>query len=94
MLASLVSLAFDAIELVIFAGVILSMIAQATRARWTRHPSVRGLVLAARGLCAPARMVMKRLGLPVSPLDFSPVVTVFALRAAQWLVVSFLRLFP
>lgn len=94
MLAFLANLAFDAVELVIFAGVILTMIAQITRARWTKHPLVRGLVLATRGLCAPARMLMKRLGLPLAPLDFSPMVAVFGLRMIQWVVVGFLRLFP
>lgn len=92
MLAWLANLAFDAVEMVIFAGVILSMVSQATRARWTKHPIVRGLILAMRGLCAPARMVLKRLGLPLAPLDFSPVVTILALRLCQMLVVGFLRL--
>ena len=94
MLAFLVNLAFNAVELVIFAGLILTMIAQVTRAPWTKHPLARGLILATRGLCAPARMLMKRLGLPLSPLDFSPMVTVVALRVVQWVVVGFLRLFP
>lgn len=94
MLAFLADLAFKATELVIVAGVILLMISRATRARWTKHPLVRGLVLAARGLCAPARMLMKRLGLPLAPLDFSPMVTVLALRFCQGLVVWFLHLFP
>lgn len=94
MLAFLANLAFDALELVIFAGVVLAMISQVTRAPWTRHPIARALILAARTLCGPARMLMKRLGVPTAPLDFSPVVTVFALRFLQMLVVGFLRLFP
>jgi uncharacterized protein YggT (Ycf19 family) len=94
MLAFLADLAFNAVELVIFAGVILAMIAQVTHARWTKHPLVRGLILATRGLCAPARMLMKRLGLPLSPVDFSPMVTVLGLRVVQGVVVGFLRLFP
>jgi uncharacterized protein YggT (Ycf19 family) len=92
--AALVSLLFDAVEGVIIVGVVLALIRPSTRLAWTRHPLVRALILLARGLCAPARMLMKRLGLPLAPLDFSPVVTVFALRVVQWLVVSFLRLFP
>lgn len=94
MTAALVSLLFDAVEGVIITGVVLAMITQVTRFAWTRHPLVRALILAARGLCAPARTLMKRLGLPLAPLDFSPVVTVFALRAVQWLVVSILRFLP
>lgn len=94
MLAFLANLAFDAVELVIFAGVVLATISQVTHAPWTRHPIARTLILAARALCAPARMLMKRLGLPMGPLDFSPVVTVFGLRFLQMLVVGFLRLFP
>jgi len=94
MLAFLANLAFDVVELVIFAGVILLMVSQATRARWTKHPLVRGLILVTRALCAPARMLMKRLGLPLAPLDFSPMVTVLALRLIQGLVVGLLRLFP
>jgi uncharacterized protein YggT (Ycf19 family) len=94
MLAFLANLLFEAAELVIFAGVILTMIAQLSRARWTKHPLVRGLILVTRALCAPARMLLKRLGLPLAPLDFSPIVTVLALRLIQWLVVGFLRLFP
>jgi uncharacterized protein YggT (Ycf19 family) len=92
-LAFLANLAFDTVELVIFAGVVLSLVSQVTRARWTKHPLVRGLILATRALCAPARLLLKRLGLPLAPLDFSPVATILALRLCQMLVVGILRLF-
>jgi uncharacterized protein YggT (Ycf19 family) len=94
MIAGLVNLAFQGLELVIVAGVILLMITQVARGPWTRHPLVKGLMLAARLCCAPVRRVMKGLGIPVAPLDFSPLLTLLLLRVVQWFVVGFLRLFP
>jgi uncharacterized protein YggT (Ycf19 family) len=94
MIAFLVSLVFRAVELVIVAGVVLMMVTQVVRGPWTRHPLTKGLMLAARLFCAPARQMMKRLGIPVAPLDFSPLVTLLVLQVVQWFVVGFLRLFP
>lgn len=94
MLAFVVNLAFNAVELLIVAGVILYMIAQVTRARWTRHVAVRALILTASALCAPVRQLMKAFRIPTAPLDFSPLITIIGLRVLQSVVVWFLRLLP
>jgi uncharacterized protein YggT (Ycf19 family) len=93
LLALVVNLAFNTVELVIVAGVFLSLITQVTRARWTRHVAVRALILSARALCAPARQLIKALRIPTAPLDLSPLVTLIGLRVVQ-VVVWVLRLLP
>ena len=93
MLAGLVNLVFTGLELVIVAGVVLLMVTQVVRSPWTRHPVVKGLMLVSRLCCAPMRRLMKGLGLPLSPLDFSPLLTLLLLRVLQWFVVGFLRIF-
>ena len=68
---------------VIVAGIILAMIRQAMRPRWMSHPVPRALIAAAEGLCAPFRRILVRVGLPVRPLDLSPMLAVFTLQAVS-----------
>ncbi|MCC2667606.1 MAG: hypothetical protein K0Q72_77 [Armatimonadetes bacterium] len=94
MIAFVVKLAFQAVELVIVVGIILHMVSQVTRGPWTRHPFIKTVMLAARLICAPVRQILKGAGIPVAPIDFSPLLTILALRVLQWAVVGFLRIFP
>jgi uncharacterized protein YggT (Ycf19 family) len=92
--AFVVKLAFEAVVLVIIAGIVLTMVCQLTRARWTRHLALRAVMAASFYLCTPVRLLMKSLGIPVAPVDFSPLLTVLVLRMLQGLLVGPLRFLP
>ncbi len=80
----------EVISLVVIASIILSMIAQVTHARWIHHPAVRFVVAAGDAICAPFRELMQRLGLPTAPLDFSPMVALFAIRMISGFLIRIL----
>lgn len=94
MTALIVKLAFEAVVTLIIAGIVLAMICQLSRAKWTRHLALRAVMAASYFLCTPVRQLMKSLGIPVAPVDFSPLLTVLALRLLQSLMVGFLRFLP
>jgi uncharacterized protein YggT (Ycf19 family) len=90
----IVKLAFEALVTVIIVGIVLTMICQVSRAKWTRHLALRAVMAAAYFLCTPIRQLMKSVGIPVAPVDFSPLLTVLALRLIQSFLVGFLRFLP
>jgi uncharacterized protein YggT (Ycf19 family) len=94
MLALLAQLVFWALELTIIVGIAVHMIAQLTGGRWARHPLVKTLLFFVQAVCAPVRQAMKAIGIPVSPIDFSPLLTIFVLRGLKWLIVGFLKFLP
>ena len=86
----LINLAFQVAVYLIIGAVILSMIAQVTRARWLDSPVVRGIVGLGLALCEPFRRLMERFGIPTRPIDFSPMVAILALQVLQRLVIGLL----
>ena len=90
MLSSLVFLALKIAEWVIIGGVLLEMIASATRARWRNHPIIEAVITLERALCAPFRALMEAVGIPTRPLDFSPMVAIFAIQIGGALLLRLL----
>lgn len=80
MISSLVFLALKIAEWVIIGGILLEMIGNATRARWRYPPIVEAVVTVERALCVPFRAMMEAVGIPTRPLDFSPMVALFAIQ--------------
>ena len=57
-------------------------------------PRLRAVMAASFYLCTPVRLLMKSFGIPVAPVDFSPLLTVLVLRMLQGLLVGLLRFLP
>lgn len=91
MLTFLINRAAWLLSLLVFAAVILSMIAQVSRAPWLRHPLVTSITTAGDAICAPFRQLMRTLGLPTAPLDFSPMVAMIAIGLVRDVLTRVLR---
>lgn len=90
LLINLIHRGTEVISLLVIASIILSMVAQVTRARWIHHPAVRFVIAAGDAVCAPFRELMQRLGLPTAPLDFSPMIALFAIRMISGFLIRLL----
>lgn len=91
MLTFLIDRAAMLLNFMIIASVLLSMIGQAASASWLRHPLVRLIVAAGEAIYGPFRLMMRSVGLPTAPLDFSPMVAMFAISFTRDVLIRLLR---
>jgi uncharacterized protein YggT (Ycf19 family) len=87
-LVRLVDMLFQAAIFVIIAGVVLSMIRTALGARRLAHPVVEAIIALSEALCEPFRRMMQAVGIPTRPLDFSPMVAIFALQMIERVILG------
>lgn len=91
LLAWLISLAIQAAKYLIIGSVVLTLIGQVLRPRWINHPVVQFVIGLGYALYAPIRQLMRLLGIPVRPIDFSPLVTILLLDFLNWLIFLIFR---
>src|SRR5690348_12081678 len=80
----LINYIFDAIYIIIFAGVLLSWVELAVqRAAWLYSPPVNVVRELSFQIIRPFRNFMDRIGLRTGAIDFSPMIAFFALELFQ-----------
>ncbi len=93
-LIHLLNLAFSLIYYVVVAGILLSMARQFVRARWLRHEIVDVIIRATEAICAPFRRMLRKVGLPLAPIDISPLLAIMCIQLAFRILVSLLLMLP
>jgi uncharacterized protein YggT (Ycf19 family) len=91
LLGWLISLALRAAIYLVIGSVLLTLVGQILRPRWINHPLVQLVIALGYGIYAPFRYLMRRLGIPTRPIDFSPLVAILALEFLGWLAAIVLR---
>ncbi len=89
-LLSLLELVIRGAIYVIIAGVILSMIRQATYARSLYNPVVDLLIGVSDTLCRPFRRMLDRSRVRTGPFDFSPMLAIVSLEILLRILASIL----
>ena len=89
-LLKLLPLAIEIVTWLVIASVVLTMIGQVYPGNWTYSPLVWGVIQFGRKLCDPVRGLLERWGVPMRPLDWSPMIVVLLLNILQRLVVQML----
>jgi YggT family protein len=87
----LIDLIFNAIYMIILAGVILSWVELAVqRASWLYSPPVNIIRELSFQIIRPFRNAMERMGVRTGPLDFSPIIAFFVIKLFHQLLVQML----
>jgi YggT family protein len=88
----LVQLIFNALNLLVLAGVVLSWVELgAGRARWLYHPVINLIRELSFQILRPFRNFFERIGLRTGPIDFSPVFAMLAIGLLERLVLTLLE---
>ncbi len=91
-LVLLLQLALMVAQVVVFAHIVLSWVhASGTRPRWLYHPFVYSVEQLGTRILTPFRRLFRTLGVPTSPLDFSPMLALFTIWVLQRAVVFLMR---
>lgn len=83
-LFSAVSVAFQVYSYLIIIRILLS---------WIRHNPYQPIIRFIYEITEPYLSFFRKIVPPFGPMDFSPIVALFALYVLEWLVVSLLRIF-
>ena len=90
-LIGLIALAINVAKYLVIASVVLSMVGMMLRPRWIDHPLVQAVIALGAAIYTPFRTLMRKLGLPTRPIDFSPMLAIFSLELLGWLVIGIFR---
>jgi uncharacterized protein YggT (Ycf19 family) len=80
LLIELIHYAFMFVQAIVFVHVILSWVICVQRPRWIYHPVVQWVETTAFKILRPFRQLMNSLGLGRMPIDFSPIIALFAFQ--------------
>ena len=92
-LVMLLELALVVAQALVFAHIVLSWVhVSGSRPRWLYHPFVHGVERAGAMILRPFRQLFRALGVPTSPVDFSPMVAFFVIWLIQTRIIPLMRL--
>jgi len=95
LLIGLIHYAFLFVQAIIFVHVILSWVICVQRPRWIYHPVIQWVENTAFQILRPFRQLMSSLGLGRMPIDFTPILALFAFQFIASILSGIIeRLFP